>query len=229
MIKCIVFDMDDTLYDEIDYYRSGFMVVSRTVSGDFGLESKAVFQSLWEVFNSGNHKNTFDTVLEKFSISFNSEYIQKLVDVLRCHKPDINLPSESRVVLEDLKTRYKLGLITDGWLPAQELKVKALELEKFFNCIVYTEMLGREYWKPSPAGFKKLLAELCVTADQSVYVGDNLEKDFLAPNQMGFKTIRVVRERRIHFGKAPSSQAEAHYEIDSISKLPDLLKEINGV
>ena len=69
----------------------------------------------------------------------------------------------------------------------------------------------------------------CVDADQCVYVGDNLEKDFLSPNQMGFKTVRVVRKRRIHFGKAPSSQAEAHYEIDSVTKLPDLLKEINGV
>ena len=229
MIKCIVFDMDDTLYDEIDYYRSGFMVVSQTVSGDFGLESKAVFQSLWEVFNSGNHKNTFDTVLEKFSVSFNIEYIQKLVGIFRCHKPDIKLPSGSRIVLEDLRTRYKLGLITDGWLPAQELKVKVLGLESFFNCIVYTEMLGREHWKPSPAGFKKLLAELCVDTAQCVYVGDNLEKDFLSPNQMGFKTVRVIRERRIHFGKASSAQAEAHYEIDSISKLPDLLKEIDGI
>ena len=221
--------MDDTLYDEIDYYKSGFMVVARCVADDFGLESKLVFQSLWEVFNSGNHKNTFDVVLEKFGVSFNIEYIQKLVDIFRCHKPDIKLPSGSRTVLEDLRTRYKFGLITDGWLPAQDLKVKALGLEKLFDCIVYTEMLGREHWKPSPAGFEKLLAELCVDTAQCVYVGDNLEKDFLAPNQMGLKTVRVIRERRIHFGKVPSQQAQPHYEIDSIAKLPDLLKEIDDV
>jgi putative hydrolase of the HAD superfamily len=229
VIKCIAFDIDDTIYDEIDYYKSGFMVVTRCVADDFGLEGKAVFQALWEVFNLGNHKNTFDAVLEKFGVSYDSGYIQKLVDVLRCHKPDIKLPSESRIVLEDLKARYKLGLITDGWLPAQELKVKVLGLEKFFDCIIYTEMLGREHWKPSPAGFKKLLTELSITANQCVYVGDNLEKDFLAPNQMGFKTIRVVRKRRIHFGKALSQQAQPHYEIDSIVKLPELLRTIEGV
>jgi putative hydrolase of the HAD superfamily len=221
--------MDDTLYDEIDYYRSGFMVVGRIVEGDFGLVAKTVFETLWQIFNSGNHANTFDAAAEKLGIVFDRDYIEKLVNIFRNHNPDINLPSGSRMVLEDLKGRYKLGLITDGYLPAQELKVKALGLEKYFDCILYTEKLGREHWKPSPKAFEKLLARLVVSADQCLCVGDNLEKDFLAPNQMGFKTVRVVRKRRIHFGQAPSKQAEAHYEIDSIAKLPDLLKEINGV
>jgi putative hydrolase of the HAD superfamily len=221
--------MDDTIYDEIDYYKSGFMVVAQKVGGDFGLKSKTVFDCLWRIFNSGNYKTTFDAAAEKLGITLDAEYIKKLVDVLRNHKPDISLPSESRIVLEEFEGCYKLGLVTDGYLPVQELKVKALRLEKFFDCIIYTEMLGREYWKPSPAGFQKLLTDFGVSADQCVYVGDNLEKDFLAPNQMGFKTIRVVRKKRIHFGKAPSKQAQPHYEIDSITKLPELLRTIDGI
>lgn len=229
MINCIVFDMDDTLYDEIDYYKSGFVVVSRVVESDFGLAGEAVFKTLWEIFNAGNHKTTFDAAAEKLGIVFDAVYIENLVNIFRSHKPDINLPSESRMILESLKGHYKLGLITDGYLPAQELKVKALGLEEFFDCILYTEKLGREFWKPSPKAFEKLLAELRFSADRCVCVGDNLEKDFLSPNQMGFKTIRVVRKRRIHFGKAPSQQAQPHYEIDSIAKLPDLLGKINAV
>lgn len=221
--------MDDTLYDEVDYYKSAFLVVSRAVSGDFGLAEEAVFKTLWEIFNSGNHKTAFDAAAEKLGIVFDGDYIEKLVNVFRNHNPDIHLPSESRTVLENLKGRYKLGLITDGYLPAQELKVKALGLEKYFDCILYTEKLGREYWKPSPTGFERLLAELGVVANQCVYVGDNLEKDFLSPNQMDFKTVRIIRKRRIHFGKAPSQQAQPNYEIDSITKLPDLLRTINGV
>ncbi len=219
--------MDDTLYDEIDYYKSGFAAVARTAVGDFGLKDKVIFETLWKIFNSGNHKTTFDAAAEELGITFDKAYVEKLVNVFRSHNPDINLPSESRVVLESLKKRYKLGLITDGWLPGQELKVKALRLENFFDCIIYTGKLGREYWKPSPAAFKRLLAELDVPANQCVYVGDNLEKDFVSPNQMGFKTVRVVRAKRIHFGQSPSQQALPHYEIDSITKLPDLLKKID--
>jgi len=229
VINCIVFDMDDTLYDEIDYYRSGFIVVSRIVEDDFKLAEGTVFKILWEIFSSGNHKTTFDAAAEKLGIVFDRDYIEKLVNIFRSHNPDISLPSESRIVLDDLKSRYKLGLITDGYLPAQELKVKILGIEKYFDCILYTEKLGRECWKPSPAGFEKLLTELGLVANQCVYVGDNLKKDFLSPNQMGFKTIRVVREKRLHTGQAPSQQALPHCEIDSIAKLPALLRQMDVV
>jgi putative hydrolase of the HAD superfamily len=229
VINCIAFDMDDTLYDEIDYYKSGFVVVACQIAGDFGLKDKIVFEALWEIFSSGNHKTVFNAAAEKLGVVFNADYIAKLVKVFRNHKPDINLSSESRAVLENLKTRYKLGLVTDGYLPAQEFKVKALGLEKFFNCIIYTEKLGSEHWKPSPKGFEKLLAELSFTPNQCVYVGDNLKKDFLAPNQMGFKTIRIVRAKRLHLGQALLPQAQPHYEIDSITKLPDLLRKIDAV
>jgi putative hydrolase of the HAD superfamily len=221
--------MDDTLYDEIDYYKSGFTVISHQVADDFGLKAKVIFEVLWEIFSSGNHKTAFDAAAEKLGIVFDKSYIEKLINVFRNHNPDITLPPESRMVLENLKSCYKLGLITDGYLPAQEFKVKVLGLEKFFDCIIYTESLGREYWKPSPAGFEKLLARLAVSAGQCVYAADNLRKDFLAPNQMGFKTIRVVRKRRLHTGQAPSKEALPHYEVDSVAKLPDLLKEINSV
>jgi putative hydrolase of the HAD superfamily len=221
--------MDDTLYDEIDYYKSGFAVVAQTVADDFGLSGRTVFETLWEIFNSGNYKTTFNAAAEKLGIVFDAAYIEKLIRVFRNHKPDIKLPSESKTVLGNLKDRYKLGLITDGYLPAQEYKVKALELEKFFDYIIYTEKLGREHWKPSPTAFEKLLAELGISANQCVYVGDNLKKDFLAPNQMGFKTIRVIRAKRIHLGQAPSQQAQPNYEIDLINELPDLLKEIEIV
>ena len=221
--------MDDTLYDELDYYQSGLAAVARQIADDFKLDNKAVFEALWGIFNSGNHKTAFNATLEKFSVSFDDEYIQKVVNVLRCHKPDITLPSESRDVLNGFKNHYKLGLITDGWLPAQELKVKALGIDAFFDCIIYTEKLGAEYWKPSPKGFEKLLTDHSVTASESIYVGDNLKKDFLSPNQMGFKTIRVIRPKRIHLAPAPSTDAVPNYEIDSIAKLPELLRKIDAV
>lgn len=229
MIKCIVFDMDDTLYDEVDYYKSGFEIVSHQVSADFGLKADDFLKALWEIFSAGNHKTTFNKTGEKLGLFFDKVYVEKLITIFRNHNPQITLPSESRKVLEILKDRYKLGLITDGYLPAQELKVKALGLEKFFDCIVYTEALGRQFWKPSSAGFEKLLSQLNVNAGECACVADNLKKDFIAPNQMRFKTIRIMREKRLHLGHAPTKEAEPQYKIDSISKLPELLKKIDAL
>lgn len=219
--------MDDTLYDEADYYKSGFSVIADKIAKDFQLNTQSVFGKMWELFSSGTRKDTFNAAAEKLGIKFDEQYIKLLVSVFRNHKPDIVLPADSRLVLADLKKLYKLGLITDGWLPGQEYKVKALGIEIFFNSIIYTEKLGTEFWKPSPKGFEKLLDELKINAAEAVYVGDNLEKDFIAPNRMGFKTIRLVRSNGIHKSPASSKDADAQYEIDSIAKLNDLLKKID--
>ena len=229
MIKCIAFDMDDTLYDEIDYYRSGFVFIASKIAKDFELNSKVVFEILWEIFNTGNRRSTFNAAAEKLGLKFESQYIDSLIISFRNHKPVITLPSESKQLLLDLKKQYKLGMVTDGWMPAQEYKVKALGIENIFDSIIYTEKLGREFWKPSTKGYEKMLENLKVEANQSVYVADNLEKDFIAPNRMGFKTIRITRERRIHTSPAASKDAQAQYEIDSINKLADLLKKLNNV
>ena len=229
MIKCIAFDMDDTLYDERDYYGSGFAVVAPRIAADFRLPTEEIFHTASRIFDSGNRRNTFDTVAAEMGIIFKEGYVENLVKLFREHTPDINLPADSRAVLEDLKQRYKLGLITDGYLPAQRLKLKSLDIERCFDCIIYTEELGRENWKPSPAGFEKLITDMKITPQQCAYVGDNLERDFSAPNKMGFKTIRIIRENRIHFGKAADANAAANYEIDSISKLPDLLRRIDDL
>ncbi|OQA00149.1 MAG: Pyrimidine 5'-nucleotidase YjjG [Planctomycetes bacterium ADurb.Bin401] len=229
MIKSIVFDMDDTLYDEIDYYKSGFKVVSRTIASDFGLNETKVSDTLWKIFDCGNHKNAFDETAKNFGITFDDNYIAKLIDIFRNHKPDISLPAESRQVLTELRKKFKLGLITDGWLPAQEYKVRALQLENYLDCIIYTEKLGPENWKPSPKSFEMILSNFGIEACETVYVGDNLRKDFIAPNKMGFKTILISRQNRIHSESAPSQDAAAQYEINSISEIVNLLKKIDGL
>jgi putative hydrolase of the HAD superfamily len=222
--------MDDTLYDEIDYYKSGFSVIAEKIAREFGLNNENVRQTLWEVFqNKSNRKNTFNIAAEKLDLRLGEQYIKELISIFRNHRPNIVLPDESRRVLVDLKKGYKLGIVTDGWMPAQELKVKALELENFFDSIIYTEKLGRQYWKPSTRGFEKLLEELEVNASEAVYVADNLEKDFIAPNKMGFKTIRIVRVNGIHRNPAGSKDAQGQYEIDSLTKINDILKKINAL
>jgi putative hydrolase of the HAD superfamily len=111
-------------------------------------------------------------------------------------------------------------------LPAQKLKVEALGIADYFKCIIYTEELGRNLWKPSPAGFEKLLEILNIEGTECVYVGDNARKDFIAPNGLGFATVQVVRPVGIHKKPPPSPEAAAGYVIQSISELPKVLNKL---
>ena len=161
MITTIIFDLDDTLYDEIDYCRSAFGAVADFLADRPGYPTAGqIFETLWKQFTSGNHKTTFNAALEQLGIRYDTALIDRLIEVYRNHAPNIKLPKESEDVLRKLSRRYTLALLTDGFLPAQQLKVQTLGIEKYFKCIIYTEQLGREFWKPSPLGFEKLLQTL---------------------------------------------------------------------
>jgi putative hydrolase of the HAD superfamily len=227
MITTVIFDLDDTLYDEVEYCRSGFASVAEFLSYQASAEN--IFAALWKQFVGGNRKKTFNAALDELGINYDDDLIQKLINVYRNHVPKIALPDESRDVLAELSDKYNLALLTDGFLPAQQLKVQALGIEKYFKCIIYTEQLGRDCWKPSPAGFEKLLQTLNVKAETAMYVADNAEKDFIASNKLGMLTIQIVRPARIHKEILQTTHsAAARILIHELRQLLDLLAELRG-
>jgi putative hydrolase of the HAD superfamily len=227
MITTVVFDLDDTLYDEIDYCRSGFRAVAASIADlPDAPSAKGIFDSLWQQFTTGNRTKTFNVVLDDLGINYDDRLIQKLIKTYRNHFPKISLPADSEKVLQRLSKKYTLALLTDGFLPAQQLKVQALKIEKYFKCIIYTEQLGRQFWKPSPEGFEKLMQTLNAKPQNIAYVADNGEKDFIAPNKLGFLTIQIIRPARIHTSTSEDSDAPAQYVIRKISQLPALLEKL---
>ena len=224
MITTVVFDLDDTLYDEIEYCKSGFRAVA-----DFLAElpeappAERIFGALWKQFTAGDRTKTFNAALNELDISYDDKRIGELVNVYRNHIPKITLPEDSRDVLCELGAKYTLALLTDGFLPAQKLKVQSLGIEKFFKCIIYTEQLGREFWKPSPAGFEKIMKAAEARPENMVYIADNKKKDFIAPNKLGFLTVQLIRSARLHTSISAESGAKARFIIHKISQLPALL------
>jgi len=227
MITTVVFDLDDTLYDEIDYCRSGFAAVAEFLAGSLkGVSAERIFDAFWTQFTAGNHTRTFNAALDELGTVYDQKLIRESIDVYRNHLPNITLPADSQDVLVQLSGKYTLALLTDGFLPAQQLKVRALGIEKYFRCILYTEELGGEFWKPSPVGFEKLIETLGVRPETAAYVADNEIKDFMAPNQLGLSTIQIIRPARIHAESSQQPYAAAGYVIDKIGELPTLLERL---
>ena len=228
MITTVVFDLDDTLYDEIEYCKSGFATVAEFLSNPATApaEMRRIFEAFWEQFSTGNRTKTFNAALDKLGMSYNDKLIGELIEVYRQHKPKITLPQDSRDAICELSTKYTLALLTDGFLPGQQLKVQALSIEKYFKSIVYTEQLGRKYWKPSPAGFEKIIETLGARPENTVYIADNEKKDFIAPNKLGFLTIQILRPARIHTSVCEEPEGRAQHIIRQISQLSGLLEAL---
>jgi len=226
MITTIVFDLDDTLYDEIEYCKSGLACVAQYLGkSPANPPAEKIYEHFRQEFTTGNRKKIFNSALQKLGIAYDGEFIKNLVTRYRSHSPNIALPSESKKVLDTLKKKYSLALLTDGFLPAQKLKVRALGIEGYFKCIIYTEQMGRECWKPSPAGFKEIMNRLNAKAKNIVYIADDETKDFIAPNQLGFMTVQIIRASCLHTDKGQSPDAPAKHIIRKISLLPSLIHQ----
>lgn len=230
MITTVIFDMDDTLYDEIDYCKSGFTATAKYIVDNFKapekLTTEEVFNALWIEFNTGNQKKTFNAALEKLEIQYDTNTIKSLISVYREHNPAITLPQQSKCILDELSQKYQLALLSDGFLPAQRLKIGALGIEKYFKIIICTEELGRQFWKPSPVGFQKIIENFHENAENCTYVADNAEKDFIAPNELGMQTIQLIRQKKVHRAQPKSKKAAPMHKISDIMQLPRLLEEL---
>lgn len=225
MITTVIFDLDDTLFDEIDFCRSGFHAAADHVARlSDACSTDEVFAAFWDSFITGDCGSTFNVGLGRLGIPYDDRLMHALVQAYRTHPPKLALPAESRAVLDALKDTYTLGLLTDGYLPTQRLKVRALGIEPYFRAIMYTEELGREFWKPSPRGFEKLLELLGARPEQAVYVADNALKDFIAPNRLGMLTIQVRRPSGLYSQVSSQPDAAAQLRIDRLGDLPGVLR-----
>ena len=160
-----------------------------------------------------------------------SQMGSQLLDELDLESPDgkaflDSLPEDSRSILVELSAKYVLALLTDGFLPAQRLKVQALGIEDYFDSIVYTEELGREFWKPSPAGFEKIMRDLNAKPENVVYIADNEKKDFIAPNRLGLSSVQLIRPARIHASSSQESDSAAQHVTHHIRQLPAIIGQL---
>ncbi|MBN2210935.1 MAG: HAD family hydrolase [Sedimentisphaerales bacterium] len=221
-IEAVIFDLDDTLYPEVQYVRSGFRAVASKLAGP-DHSTNDVFDIMWRLFETGPRNRIFNETLRQLGQADNPQFIAELVAAYRCHRPSLTLEPEMKQLLIDLKSPYKLGILTDGYLPAQQLKVEALDIARFFDAIIYTEELGREYWKPSPRAFELMAEQLHCRPNECVYVADNPAKDFIAPNRLGWQTIQIVRSDGVHHGRLFAEGEIPDKTVDAISSLRELL------
>lgn len=176
-IKGVIFDLDDTLYSEKEYVRSGYKAVSDYLGG--GYEDK-----LWRFFESG--KPAIDELLKE--LGRESEKA-KALETYRLHKPSIHLYPGVKEMIEKLKNKgIKVGIITDGRPEGQRNKLKALGL-RVDDVIITDELGGVQFRKPCDIAFRIVVTRWRMNPEDILYVGDNPAKDFQAPKQLGMKTV----------------------------------------
>lgn len=185
--KVVVFDLDDTLYKEVDFLKSAYREIA-----DF-IHHPEAYDFMTKCYLAGD--NAFANVIEKYNLSLT---IEQLLNIYRNHKPAITLDSSTTLTLNSLRDHsIEICLLTDGRSVAQRNKIDALDLWRWIlpENILISEEFG--CGKPDPRCYHHFM-EKFPNATFS-YFGDNTAKDFVTANQLGWTTICLLNNgQNIH-------------------------------
>lgn len=129
-------------------------------------------------------------------------------------------------VLNELKKRYKLGIITNTVTSGEEqvrIALRRIGLERYFDVIVTSVDVG--YEKPDERIFFTALRKLSVKPNEAVMVGNRISKDILGANKLGMKSILYKWNKR-YADRITSPLEEPAYIISSIKQVIPILSNI---
>jgi len=159
----ICFDLDDTIYNELDYLRSAYREIAKSLTQD---GEKLLFGKMLSIYRSGG--NVIDYLTETYACDR-----ANILQLYREHMPDIE-PFEGIYDLFDAikKSSGRLCLISDGRPTTQRNKLKAC-----------TE-------KPDENNFR--IIEDTFPDCSYTYIADNFKKDFITPNKRNWNSIGLL-------------------------------------
>lgn len=200
-IKGVIFDLDDTLYSEKEYVKSGFKAVSVFLKGDY--EGR-----LWELFCNG--LPAIDSLLKELN---REEEKEECLNVYRSHVPVIHLYDGVRELIDNLKDKgIKVGIITDGRPEGQRNKIEALGLD-VDDIIITDELGGVQFRKPCDIAYRIMMTKWRLPAENIVYIGDNILKDFQAPKQLGMQWLHFNNPLGLYCFDLPDTNRSFSSEI----------------
>lgn len=212
----VVFDLDDTLYPEASYVESGLLYVCDQINKLYGID-------LYPVVNEKLLENPKEDWLEDVCqlAALPSSAKESLLWMYRLHVPDISLSESCMVAIQSIRSAAKaVAILTDGRSITQRLKLNALGLADW---PVY---ISEEYGAAKPAVERFVAIQQDYPAQLYVYVADNVHKDFIGCNPLGWTGIgmrgnpRNIHSQSLH--NLPESALPAYW-VSSWEELSDLL------
>lgn len=223
-IQHIFFDLDHTLWDfdknsgltfgkifeihEVDVSLEKFLNVYEPINFKYWKlyrEEKVTKQEL----RYGRLKDTFNEI----DISLSDQLIDNLSEDYIAYLSSFNYVFDSTYdVLDYLNAKYELHIITNGFEEAQEKKMKASNLRKYFSTVTNSEMVGVK--KPNPKIFNFAMDLANAKPEHSVMIGDSLEADIKGAIDVGMQAL--------YFDYKNSDYNDSYQRITHLSALKDL-------
>ncbi|MBN8694971.1 MAG: YjjG family noncanonical pyrimidine nucleotidase [Bacteroidetes bacterium] len=229
MYQHIFFDLDRTLWDfETNSHETLIELIDKYKLVEKGISSPTTFikeyyainDVLWEEYRQGKidkellRFERFKRALDKYEIvdrklveDFGNDYVY--LSPLKT-----NLLPHTEEILDYLRSKYILHIITNGFEEVQHIKLKNSGIDHYFSEIITSERAG--YKKPDKRIFDFSVSLADTQVEKSIMIGDSLDADILGAKNAGMHQIFFNPNEEDH-------SEEITHEISSLKELRDLL------
>jgi len=211
----IVFDLDDTLFSEKEYFFSGISYVEEFISSTYKIPFTG---EILKAYKEGV-KDLWGWTCKKLGLKLETK--ESFIWLYRNHIPKINLlPGIYDLIKKLNELNAKIVILTDGRSVSQRLKINALNLD--FIPIYISE----EYSSNKPEKERFLKIQNRWKGYKFAYVGDNASKDFLAPKDLNWLSIGADWcKEKIHNDLDNSKSVEPNIWINEPMKIIKILNK----
>jgi putative hydrolase of the HAD superfamily len=217
----LIFDLDDTLYPEIDFVKSGLRAVAIYLNRNFSWPVDESFAKMIHTLNTKGRGLVFNDLLEHHDC-LKKRLVRQCVTVYRYHRPKIQLTPSAMRLLPNLPR--KPYVVTDGHKDVQNSKLDALGVKRYLEKYYITHRYGVCNAKPSIYCFNLIRKRENCNWNDMCYVGDNPRKDFVNLNQVGVHTIRVLTGG--YSDVQVTTEFDARFKVNSLDEIRNLLGKI---
>jgi len=192
----VAFDLEDTLYPEESWIRSGYAAIEGGLKRLYGADGFAA--KAWSWYKVGERERALAKTLEEMGLPHDRPALEFVERLYVSHTPQIQIYPDVLPALETLHMRAAVAIVTDGPPTLQRRKIDALKIDHFIHRVVFTEEWGIEFRKPHARGFQELQDWMGLPAHKCMYVGDDPARDFAGPRKLGWHVLRIRRRDGVH-------------------------------
>lgn len=227
-VNNLFFDLDHTLWDfdknsDLTFFKilkknNLNIDVSRFLNSYHPINRK-----YWELYRENKVSKAdlryyrLSDTFKKLNYDINDDLINQLaIDYIE-HLSDFNhLIPDTLIVLNSLKSNYRMHIITNGFKEVQKRKLEKSKLIQYFDSVTISEDVGVK--KPHKLIFDHALTAANANVENSVMIGDNFNADILGALGVGMKAIYY------DFHKTNEQERE---NLIIIKNLKELIKILN--
>lgn len=227
MIKAVVFDLDNTLVDFMTMKKLSIeAAVSAMIDSGLPVNREEAYRIIDEIYKEQGieYQQVFDTFLLKVLNRIDYKILSAGIVAYRRAREAalIPYPHVYSTLNQLLKLGLKLGILSDAPIKEAYLRLAYMNFHHIFDAIVTFDETGQR--KPSPVPFNVILQKLNVKPEESLMVGDWVERDIIGASNIGMKTVFAK------YGDTFNTEKHnAQYEINDIAELIDIIKKENNI